>query len=309
MAERTKIMIGAPTYNSYTRIRDLLTSIQLYTNYNKDDYKIVIVDDGTPDKNIVEQLRQICKDFNVSLIEHSENLGIPAAWNSLTRYYDCEYIILLNDDIQICDPNWLKCMIYFFENNENVGSVGYPLYHMNLVTRKMHPNFPSPNLDTVPGVVGAPVGCAFSFKRSIFDEVNGFWSELFSFHEETDFGFECNRRGYRCYMLPYPPMEHWGSQTFSQNFILSIRKPDEDILPMEQYRKIMFQKYDEKRIEPIPGHVYRMDYSRVMFALKWGCKDLIDNPSIEVHRKLVDPIPKRKVKWLDKNMNEQEAIV
>ncbi len=304
-----KISICAPTYNSSTRIRDLLTSIHLYTDYPKDDYKIVIVDDGTPDKNVVGELRQICNEFNVPLCEHDKNYGIPASWNTLSRYYDADYVILFNDDVQVCDPNWITSMIYFLENNEKVGAVGYPLYHMNPQTSKMQLDISPPNLDSIPGVVGAPVGCAFAFKKSIFDEIGGFWEDLISFYEETDFGFECNKRGYRCYMIPYPPAEHWSSQTFGQNTILSVRKPDNNILPMDKYRKIMSQKYDEERIEPTNGYVYRMDYSRVMFALKWKCKDLVSQPQVEVHRRLIDPMPKREVKWLDRNMKERKEIL
>ena len=69
------------------------------------------------------------------------------------------------------------------------------------------------------------------------------------------------------------------------------------------------QKFDEQRISPVPGYVYRMDYARVMFALKWNCKDLIGEPQVEVHRRVVDPLPKRKIKWLDKNMQPQEEIL
>ena len=293
MGEKVKIAIGAPTYNSSNRIRDLLVSIKLYTDYPENEYKLIIVDDGTPNKETVQALRNVCNEFNVSLCEHTQNCGIPTSWNTLSRYYDAEYVVLFNDDIQICDPNWLKCMIYFLENNKNVGTVGYPLYHMNPQTGKKRADIPPPNMDTIPGVVGAPVGCAFAFKRSVFDEIGGFWEDLVSFYEETDFGFECNKRGYRCYMLPYPPVEHWSSQTFGQNMELSIRKPNEDILPMHKYRKIMLKEYDEKRIEPVPGYVYRMDYSRVMFALKWECEDLIGQPQIEVHRRVVDVLPKR----------------
>ena len=304
-----KIAVGAPTYNSSTRIRDLLTSIQLYTDYSELEYKLVIVDDGTSNPNTLMELRTVCESFRVPLVEHIDNRGIPASWNTLSRYYDCDYVILFNDDIQICNANWMKAMLYFLESNENVGTVGFPLYHMNPATNAIRINLPKPTFDSIPGVVGAPVGCAFAFKRSIFDEIGGFWEDLISFYEETDFGFECNKRGYRCYMLPFPPVEHWSSQTFGENINLSVRKPDESILPMEQYRKIVQDTYSPERIEPAPGYVYRMDYSRVMFALKWQTKDLINQPQVEVHHRVVYPLPKRNIKWLDQNMKTTEAIL
>jgi GT2 family glycosyltransferase len=307
---KTKIAIGVPTYNDFRRVYNLLTSIFTFTPQDEiNDCKIVVVDDGTPDEEVKSGLREVCRNFNVPLVEHDKNYGIPKAWNTLTNYFDAEIVVLLNDDIQVCEASWLKCMIYFLENNDKIGGVGWPLYHM-APDGELNPKLPKPNFDSQVALVGAPIGCSFAFKKNSYDLVSGgFPEQLFSFYEEILFGFELAKVGYGSYMLPYPAMEHWGSQTFSKNPELSIAKPNPEVLSMEKYKEIMLKRFPLSRIEPVPGFVYRMDYSRAVFALHFGVEDYWDAPQVEVHHRLVYALPARKIKWLDKNMIEREEEI
>jgi len=301
-----KIAIGMPTYNDYERINNLLKSIIEVTDYDLSDVKIVVLDDGTPDKNKVEKLKEVCDRYKVDFIKHDKNRGIPAAWNSLTRHFNSEYMILFNDDIRICNKDWLKCFIYFLDNNPKIASIGFPLIQIDVNTGKMRDSV-ALNYDNNPGRVGSPVGCSFGFRRKAFDEVGGFWEKLRSFYEETMYHFEIlEKTGLYSYMIPYPAVEHWGSQTFAKNFELNVQDPIPE-LPLEEYVEIMLKKYPIERIIPIPGKVYRMDYSRVLFAKKFNCQDYWDMPQVEVHHRLLDGKPAMKVKWLDKNMEEKES--
>ena len=308
--EKTRIAIGVPTFNSADRIQDLLTSIMCYTNYSKKEYKIIIIDDGTYNKIVLGELRKVCNKFHVPLIEHTENLGIPAAWNLLTKYYDCEYVVLFNDDIQVIDPNWLECLIYFLQENDRVGAIGFPLVHFDPSTKKLRKDTIKPDVNVQPGKVGAPVGCAFGFKRKNFDLVGGFPECITSFYEETWFGFELIKKGFLNFQMPYPIVEHWGSQTFGQNITLGVQKPNSKYLSMEEFKSIMKQKnYPDDRIEPISGYVYRMEYSRMLFAKHFNAKDYWHQPQVEVHQRLLYNIDPVKIKWLDKNMKPQEALL
>jgi len=303
MENNIKIGIGAPTYNSTVRLERLLTSLYFHQDFNY-SYRTVILDDGTPNQEMRLGVEELAKRFKVDFIQHTNNCGIPKSWNDLTRHFDTDISILFNDDICICNDNWLKCIVYALQNNEKVAAVGYPLIQIDPLSGLPNKNYSLPNYDTLPGRVGAVVGCCFAFKRKIFDEIGGFDENIKSFYEETDYGFQIAKLGYYSVMLPYPPIEHWGSQTFANNFELNIMSPDDKICSMEEYREIMSKKYDMSRIEPIPGKVYRMDYSRVYFAKKWGCKDYYDIPQVEVHHRLVDILPKLQMKYLDKNLKE-----
>lgn len=316
-----KAAIGIPTYRDHQRITNLLMSIFTLTKFD-DEYKIVMLDDGTQDPQHLEQLLKLSQKYDVPLIKNIENKGIPYSWNRLTEFYDnAEYMVLFNDDIQVRSSDWLSSIIYFLENN-NCGAVGFPLIHVNPITGKLAQGCSMPDENSMPGRVGSPVGCSFGFKRSLWKQIKqpdgsvGFYEILYSFYEETDGGFEMAKMGYDSFMLPYPAVEHWGSQTFANNTELATR-PISSYLPKKEYIELL-KKAPIKMSIPADVHIklaeekniaYRMTYARMLFAKKWGCKDFWDMPQVEVHRRIIDKFPKRLIKWIDCKGNKKEQVI
>lgn len=338
------LLIGIPTYRDFQRIDYLLSGIFDITDFSGIDYGVVILDDGTPDKNILSNLTDVANEYNVELIRHPYNMGIPKSWNDLTTARQSKHIVLFNDDIGIIDKNWAKCFLFFVEQNEKMGMVGFPLIHIDPATGQPHEERNKGGkivekdgcykdaVLTDPGRCGAAVGCSFGFSREMFDVVGGFWNELVSFHEESDFGFQGSSEGYYSYMMSYPNVEHRGSQTFANNRELSLRKIDDNVLAKEEYLKIItpfigrknldsINRFysiadapslsDYKTVKPDPGGdwVGRMEYSRAMFAKKWGVVDKYPNPLQAVHNRLLDGVEPRKIKWLDDKMEVRETLV
>jgi hypothetical protein len=317
-----KISIGVPTYNDFMRVNNLLTSIFLFTP-TKFNFKVVVLDDGTPDKECVQKLKEVCDSFGVHFIEHESNKGIPVSWNDLTKTYDdCDIQILFNDDICINDKNWLDSVIYFFDNNENVGSIGWNLIQIDPNTSSPNKNYSLPNYDVPPGRVGSPVGCCFAFLREHWKQVTypdgsyGFPELIRSFYEETWFNFEQWKRGWWSFHVPYPAQEHWGSQTFGKNAILAVTEFN-DYLKKEEYINIIkncpskMSLTIEQHVELAEKHnlAYRMDYSRAIFAKYWGVEDFWHVPQVKVHDEIlkINDFARRKIKYLDKNMKECEV--
>ena len=303
--------IGIPTYNGFFRLNLLLSSIFNYTTEEElKNIRIVVVDDGTPDREEEKRILGVCRKHNVMSLRHPQNRGISASWNTATRYYsNAELIILLNDDIQICHPAWLKCLKYFFENNENIGHVSFSTFNLDPRTALPRPEQCIPDISANPWMSWTPGGQAFAFKKTIFDETEaGFPEKLLSFYEEGWFGYELAFKGYLSYILSFPIVQHWGSQTFGLNHELAFTTPIPE-LPMEKYRELLKPKFSDEKIEPQPGKVYRMEYSRVLFALKWGCKDYWDAPQNEIEERLRDKIEKRSIKWLDMDGNERQDLI
>lgn len=320
--DKVKIAIGAPTYNSVERLQSLLTSIEYYTDFPKDQYRVVILDDGTKDLSKRKELESVALRFDIGFIQHDKNEGIPKSWNDLTGFYpNAELIILLNDDIQISNANWLKCFIYVMDNNPKIGNVGFSIVHMDPATGQRNKELPIPDENAKIGLVGAPNGCSFGFRRALWEKIVnpdgsiGFYSSLVSFYEEISFGFEITKLGYYCIQLPTPLLEHYGSRTFSLNSELATREIS-SYLSKEEY----LSKLRESKNLCIPYEIHerlalennlalRMDYSRMLFSKYWGCKDWLNNPQQEIHSGLVDKLPRITVKYLDKDLNEKECEI
>lgn len=328
------IGIGISTYNDFASTDNLLNSIIKKTNaVHGKDYSIIVVDDGTINKNIVKDLKHVCEKYGVRLMKNHENRGIPYTWNKITEHCGTDTVVIFNNDIIVTNPNWLKYFEYFITRNEKIGTIGFPLINppdFNINNNDVCNITWNPSIESRwgdrPGRVGAAVGCCFGFKKSVWEQVKnpdgstGFWEDLISFHEETHFGFKLSEMGYYNYMLPWPPMIHYGGQTFSKNMELIERYVDWSKWNKKEYidtiMKSRIYPEDWKNSDRIAWKnsqgvkvADRMAFSRYMFAKYWNVLDSYDMPQVPVHRRIIDPMPKRMTKWLGKNMEELEAEI
>jgi GT2 family glycosyltransferase len=306
-----KTTIGIATYNGADRVKLLLSSIDNYTSdAEKNDISIVVCDDGTPYVKNTVKLVAVCNKFNAELIRHEENRGISATWNTLSQATNSDLIILLNDDIQISHYHWLRNLKYFFEHNNNIGHVSYQILQMDPRTGMLKSGYAIPDITCLPQFSMTPGGQAFAFLRSAYNSLEkGFREELKAFYEESWFGYEVSDKGFYSYIIPFPAMQHLGSQTFALNEELAFMIPDENILSMHEYRELLSSKFLPEKIEPRLGKVYRMEYSRVLFARHWGCKDIFDKPQDEVEDRLKSKFTQRVIYWLDCDNNERKKLI
>lgn len=323
-----KIIVGVLTYGSLPRCDGFIKSC--WQNLDPGfDVTLVCCDDGTPDLQALKERRAFCQKSNCVLVEHGENRGIPAGWNTLADYDpEADLAVIFNDDIRFTTSGWLTRLVYFFEHNEQVGTVGLPLIHDDGY-KDSDPRWWNP-----PGLVGAAVGCAFAvkpkdlFSIENFDGSKGYAVSLLSFHEEIMAGFELAKKGLLSYMLPFPPLSHQGGATFSTNPELVWRVPCEHLSVDEFLKYARQSRWYIKDYEPqyAGGKVDRMTYSRILFAKVYGILDeveagkriqeikgeqvdILDEPTKFVHRKVVDVWPPREISWLDRDGRERKEVI
>lgn len=122
-----KLSIIIPVYNVEKYIGNCLDSC-LAQDLPKEEYEIVVVDDGSPDNSsaIVEEYIQ--KNQNIRLI-HRENGGLSAARNTGLKAANGKYVWFVDSDDWI-EGNCLKFLIGFAEdNNLDVLCFGLQLVH------------------------------------------------------------------------------------------------------------------------------------------------------------------------------------
>jgi GT2 family glycosyltransferase len=238
---KIKVSIGIPVYNESHRLKNLINSIYSFTEFSPDKYKIVVVDDGSEDKNIVKDLKRFTGELNIPLISNETRKGVPYCWNRLTEHYDAEYVVLLNDDTLVKNKYWLKCLVYFLDNNPKAGSVSFPEIVINPRTKKPHRGYQYINKFKEPIIRYWPLGCFFGFRKKVWerckqpDGSTGFWEDLITFYEENDFGLELMRKGFYNFTIPFPAMEHWRHQTLDQNPQVYFRKKFSGYLSKDEY--------------------------------------------------------------------------
>lgn len=218
----TKVLIGIPTYNGYHRIDWLLKSISMRTGKTV-DYKIVICDDsGNTDhqKKTELMVNKWKHSLPVELLINDKNVGVASSWNRLVKCQDSTHIILINDDV-IVAKDWLENMVYFLDNNPNIGAVCYDCLKTSEIYISQLLSSPPNNIynksfvpERVLPIGRSKCGCFFGFRRDKYDTVGGFDENYYAFREEVDFYTTLLSHRYPIYKLYCPRNWHMISSTF-----------------------------------------------------------------------------------------------
>ena len=93
-SSRPFISICIPTYNSGTKLENLLDSVRIQTFT---DYEIVITDDS-PNESVSEIVHSKYADMNIRYVHNPVSLGTPANWNRAVAEARGEWIKIMHHD-------------------------------------------------------------------------------------------------------------------------------------------------------------------------------------------------------------------
>jgi len=172
------------------------------------DYHVIVVDNRSLDGS-VDMMKQSFPWVDVVALD--KNYGFSIGNNKgivyALRKYDPQYVLLLNNDTEIVQTDWLNKMVAVAESEDNVGIVGCKLIYPNGKTQYIgtkftvkRPSWLNPSSEgSLPEVydVDAVLGACFLIKRTVLDKI-GFLDPGFSpfINEESDF---CARAKKACY--------------------------------------------------------------------------------------------------------------
>ncbi len=156
--------------------------------------------------------------FNFS---HAVNRGVAASHG--------EHVILLNDDTEILDPDWIERLL-LFSLDPQVGAVGakllYPdgrLQHVGVVTNELGPvhafgGWPGESTGyfhnaAVAGNWSAVTAACLMTRRDCFEQVGGFTAALPLNYNDVDYCLKLRRAGYRIACNPAVRLIHFESST------------------------------------------------------------------------------------------------
>jgi len=118
-----RVAIIICSYNQEKLLEVCLNSLKSKTDYK--NYKVYFIDDSGTGKIANE----INKKFKwVNTISNKKNLGFSKSNNigikKSIKEYNPDYVLLLNDDTEIVEKNWLKKMIDVGESEKDIGILG-----------------------------------------------------------------------------------------------------------------------------------------------------------------------------------------
>lgn len=123
MSTNTRIAVVTPNWNGGQLAIDSARSIMSQSLAPR----LILIDNGSVDGSA----RAIVAEYPaVELIQNDRNMGYSAATNQgLRRAADCDYVLLVNNDVIFDDPRALEVPFKFLENDPDVhGACGRLLY-------------------------------------------------------------------------------------------------------------------------------------------------------------------------------------
>ena len=121
------VTIVIPTYNQVGLLRDCVESLSMTTYQNFD---VLIVDNGSNDPDARSYLKQLNTDAGHKVLrvpQFSTGFSFARLLNEAVPAAKGEYVLLLNNDTKVINPEWLSQMVGYARMN-GVGSVGAKLY-------------------------------------------------------------------------------------------------------------------------------------------------------------------------------------
>ena len=107
-----------PLYNGYKFLTPLFQSIKKNTTH---PYRLIVVDDASPDEKVKPLLKKLLKEHpHTLLIENSKNLGFVKSVNRALKEVKGHFV-LLNTDTEV-PPLWLERLMYPIFHMPNVAS-------------------------------------------------------------------------------------------------------------------------------------------------------------------------------------------
>jgi glycosyltransferase involved in cell wall biosynthesis len=124
--ESDLVTIIIPTRNHRTSLETCLNSLLQKTEYH--NFEILIVDNGSDEPETLAYLRSITADSRVRVIRDDGPFNFSRLNNRAVRYANGEFVLLLNNDVEVINPDWLDEML-FYARRPGVGVVGARLWY------------------------------------------------------------------------------------------------------------------------------------------------------------------------------------
>jgi GT2 family glycosyltransferase len=211
-----------PTRNGQKLVRQCIESIRAKTTYAP--YEIVLVDNGSDDPAALAYFRSLQDAGTVRLLADPRPFNFSRLNNEAAREARGDYLVFLNNDIEVITPDWLSEMVSHAQRPE-IGAVGarlwYPndtIQHAGLVLvaglaahahhgrkRGDHGYFSRASLIQSISAVTAACLCV---RRAVFEQVGGFDETLAVAFNDVDLCLRIQAAGYRNLYTPYAELYH-----------------------------------------------------------------------------------------------------
>lgn len=247
--DRTRDVAGRPI----ALVPHCVRSIHERSTYR--NYELVIVDNGTWSASTEAALADIPHRRVSYRIDGRFNF--PHKLNFSVRQAQGDYLVILNDDVEVITPGWLEALLEYAQDPE-IGAVGarllYPdrrLQHVGVamgvcgMAAHLHHQAPADEagyfgLALGPRNYSAVTGAVMMTRRSTYDRVGGFDERLAIDFNDIDYCLRLRAAGLRIVYTPYAELYHLesgtnGARTWDPAEVALMRERWADVFARDPY--------------------------------------------------------------------------
>lgn len=221
------VSIIIPNKDQSEALKKCLDSIREKTSYR--NYEIIIVENNSEEPETLAFYKKIAGE-RIKIVTWEGEFNYSAINNFGVRHARGDYLLLLNNDVEIINGDWMEEMLSHCQRKE-VGIVGAKLYYPDNTIQ--HAGI----IIGIGGVAGSIfVGLPRAFsgylhkasiqldlsavtaacmlvKRSVFEQVGGLEEKLKVAFNDVDFCLRVREKGYLVVYDPYAELYHYESKT------------------------------------------------------------------------------------------------
>ena len=224
-----KVSILIPNYEHINDLRTCLNSIFKKTTWP--NYEIVIVENNSTSRELFAYYESLQREHaNVRVVTREGAFNYSAINNYGAQFCTGDYLLLLNNDIEVITPDWIEEMLMFAQR-EDVGAVGAMLYYpdrtiqhagvclgMGGVAGHYFHHVDQENLGYMgrllyPQDMTAVTAACMLLCRDVWDKVGGLdedWAVAFN---DVDLCMRIRKAGYLIVWTPFAELIHYESKS------------------------------------------------------------------------------------------------
>jgi len=232
LSRHPKVSIVILTLDQVSLLRKNIESIKSKSTYK--NYEIIIV---TNNKDPNSEMRKFLNTLDCKVYTHDKEYSFSGMNNFGASKATGEFLVFLNDDVEIASPNWLEAFLSLGLMN-SVGAVGGKLLFPNgklqeagcIVWKKGNAWNYGRNQDPLDHKfnyvrdVDYCSGSLLFVNKKIFDELGGFDTKFHpAYSEDVDLCFSIRNHGYRVLFQPMVSVIHHEGMTQGTNIDKGIK--------------------------------------------------------------------------------------
>ena len=222
------ISIMIPNKDHIDDLSKCITSVREKSTYQ--NWEIIIIENNSTEEETFRYYDEIQKDERIRVVRWDGPFNYSAINNFGAQFATGEYILLLNNDVEVINPDWLEQMLMFAQRSD-VGAVGCKLLYpddtvqhggvivgLGGVAGHSHKGFPRDSVGYFARLalaqnLSAVTAACLLLRRTVWDEVGGLDEAYEVAFNDVDFCMRIRKAGYLVVFTPFAELYHYESKS------------------------------------------------------------------------------------------------